>query len=265
MAKLCVNIDHVATLRQARGGIEPSVLSAVKICEEAGANGITVHLREDRRHIQDRDIIDLKKAVKGTFNLEMAFSDDIIAIAKTVRPDLITIVPEKREELTTEGGLDLSNNFDRAKSIIGEFVEMGITVSIFIEPDIKAVELSQKTGAQYVELHTGTYCEAFEKGNYSHELNRIFEAAEYAKKIGMGLNVGHGLDRFNIVPILPIKNIQEFNIGYSIISRSVFVGLENAVKELLSLLNNKVDWLSFSKAFFAFRPPKAGGTQSISI
>ena len=240
MAVLCVNIDHVATLRQARGGIEPSVVSAAKICETAGAYGITVHLREDRRHIQDHDVIDLKKEVKGVFNLEMALSDDIVSIAKTICPDQITIVPEKRQELTTEGGLNVSNDFDRIKSIANEFTAMGITVSLFIEPDIKTIELSQKAGAQYIELHTGTYCEAFEKDDYSYELNRIFEAARYAKQIGMNLNAGHGLNIYNIVPILPIENMHEFNIGHSIISRSIFLGLENAVKEFISVIHKKV-------------------------
>jgi pyridoxine 5-phosphate synthase len=240
MARLCVNIDHVATLRQARGGIEPSVLSAAAICEKSGAHGITVHLREDRRHIQDQDVIDLKKEVKGTFNLEMALSDDVIAVAKTICPDQITIVPEKRQELTTEGGLNVNNDFDRLKSVISEFVAIGVTVSLFIEPNIETIELSQKAGAQYIELHTGTYCEAFGKDDYSYELDRIFAAAQYAKKIGMGLNAGHGLNIFNIAPILPIENIHEFNIGHSIVSRSVFLGLENAVKEFISVINNKI-------------------------
>ena len=240
MARLCVNVDHVATLRQARGGIEPSVIDAAKLCEMSGAHGITVHLREDRRHIQDKDVIDLKKEVKGTYNLEMALSDDVIAIAKKVCPNQITIVPEKREELTTEGGLNVNNDFNKLKSVIGEFTAMGIIVSLFIEPDVETVELSQKAGAGYIELHTGTYCEAFAKGDYSYELDRIFTAAEHSKKIGMGLNAGHGLNTSNIVPILPIENMHEFNIGHSIVSRSVFVGLDNAVKELLSVINGKI-------------------------
>jgi pyridoxine 5-phosphate synthase len=234
--KLCVNIDHVATVRQARGGIEPDPLQAARIVEENGAHGITVHLREDRRHIQDSDIIALRDIVVGKFNLEMALSDDIIAVAKQVVPDQITLVPEKREELTTEGGLDVRGNFDRIKSVVGMFHEKNVIVSLFIEPDIETVELSKKCGADFIEIHTGTYCNEFLRngsGRVKDEIDRIYLAAERACAVGIGVNAGHGLDCKNLPPLLKTPGLEELNIGFSIIARSMFIGLPAAVKEMI--------------------------------
>lgn len=234
--KLCVNIDHVATVRQARGGIEPDPLQAARIVEETGAHGVTVHLREDRRHIQDSDIIALRDIVVGKFNLEMALSDDIIAVAKQVVPDQITLVPEKREELTTEGGLDVRGNFDRIKSVVGMFHEKNVIVSLFIEPDIETVELSKKCGADFIEIHTGTYCNEFlgnGNGRVKNEIDRIYLAAERACAVGIGVNAGHGLDCKNLPPLLKTPGLEELNIGFSIIARSMFIGLPAAVKEMI--------------------------------
>ncbi|HRZ25388.1 MAG TPA: pyridoxine 5'-phosphate synthase [Spirochaetota bacterium] len=234
--KLCVNIDHVATVRQARGGIEPDPLQAARIVEESGADGVTVHLREDRRHIQDSDIIALRDIVVGKFNLEMALSDDIISIAKRILPDQITLVPEKREELTTEGGLDVRGYFDRIRSVVEMFHEKKVIVSLFIEPDIETVELSKKSGADYIEIHTGTYCNEFYRPGsrrVKDEIDRIYLAAERACAIGIGVNAGHGLDCKNLPAILGAPGLEELNIGFSIIARSLFIGMPAAVKEML--------------------------------
>ncbi|MBN1497898.1 MAG: pyridoxine 5'-phosphate synthase [Spirochaetes bacterium] len=244
--KLCVNIDHIATLREARGTSYPDPLEGARICEESGAHGITVHLREDRRHIQDRDVVELKKIVRGKFNLEMALSDEIIAIARKVRPDQITLVPEKREEITTEGGLDVAAHFERIRSAVKAFHEDGIVVSLFVEPDKDAVSRSKETGADYIELHTGTYCVLADAvgGDLSgdlpsgvkRELDRILRAAEHARELDMGLNAGHGLNRHNLAPVLAARGLDELNIGHSIIARSIYVGLSAAVKELLAII-----------------------------
>lgn len=240
--KLCVNIDHIATVRQARGGAYPDPLEGARLCEESGAHGITVHLREDRRHIQDRDVIALKKIVQGTFNLEMALSDEIIAIAKKVKPDQITLVPEKREEITTEGGLDVAVHFDRIRSVVGQFHDIGTIVSLFIEPDEAAVMRSKESGADYIEIHTGAYCNAADASGrdmspgVERELGRILRAAERAVDIGIGVNAGHGLNRSNLAPVLKARGLEELNIGHSIIARAIFVGLPAAVKELLDII-----------------------------
>ena len=244
--KLCVNIDHIATLRQARGTAYPDPLEGAWLCEEAGAHGITVHLREDRRHIQDRDVFALKNIVRGKLNLEMALSDEIIAIAKKVIPAQVTLVPEKRRELTTEGGLDVAGNFDRIKSAVRELHDAGIIVSLFIEPERDAVSRSKETGADYIELHTGAYClkadtcaqELSKKlpPEAEGELARIFMAAEHACEIGIGLNAGHGLNHNNLKPVLSARGLDELNIGHSIIARSIFLGLAGAVKELLAII-----------------------------
>ncbi len=238
LIKLCVNIDHIATLRQARGGAEPDVIRGAEICEQAGAHGITVHLREDRRHIQDADVFRLKETVKGVFNLEMALSDDIISVARKVRPDQITLVPEKRQELTTEGGLDVKSRFDRIKDVCTEFRESGTVVSLFVEPDIRIVELSLEAGADYVELHTGTYSNAMSRDEVVHETGRLMRAAEYASDIGIGLNAGHGLNYDNLGPLLKAKGLNDLNIGHSIISRAVFTGLREAVESMLAIIRS---------------------------
>jgi len=230
--RLGVNIDHIATLRQARGGLEPDPLEAACIAEDNGADGITVHLREDRRHIQDQDVTALRDVVRGVLNLEMALSDDIIGFAKKLVPDQITLVPEKREELTTEGGLDVRKYMDRLKDVVGEFKDLGIIVSLFIEPDIDVIDASKEAGADYIEIHTGTYCDARGENDIFHELERIYRGAEHAVDIGIGVNAGHGLNLENVVPMLKTAGLHELNIGHSIISRAVFIGLAAAVKEM---------------------------------
>ncbi len=242
-AKLCVNIDHIATLRQARGTSYPDLLEGARLCEEAGAHGITVHLREDRRHIQDADVFGLKKIVCGKFNLEMALSDEIIAIALKVVPGQVTIVPEKRKELTTEGGLDVAGNFEKIRSVVKRFHDVGVIVSLFIEPSGEMVDRSKESGADYIELHTGTYCTAADASpelplsqGVKAELDRIYRAAEHASEIGIGVNAGHGLNHLNLAPVLSAKGLDELNIGHSIISRSIFLGLAGAVKELLAII-----------------------------
>ncbi len=244
--KLCVNIDHIATVREARGTSYPDPLEGARLCEESGAHGITVHLREDRRHIQDRDVLALKNIVKGKYNLEMALSDEIIAIALRVKPDQVTLVPEKREEVTTEGGLDVAGNFDRIQTVVKKFHDNGIIVSLFIEPDRDVVNRSKEAGADYIELHTGSYClaaDAFGGDLYwelpadvKRELDRIYCAADCASEIGIGVNAGHGLNRYNLGLVLAARGLDELNIGHSIIARSIFVGLSGAVKELLDIL-----------------------------
>jgi pyridoxine 5-phosphate synthase len=244
--KLCVNIDHIATLRQARGTAYPDTIEGARLCEEAGAHGITVHLREDRRHIQDRDVYGLKGIVRGKFNLEMALSDEIIAIAAKVVPGQITLVPEKRMELTTEGGLDVAGNFDKIRAVVKRFHDIGVLVSLFVEPTRDMVSRSKEAGADYIELHTGTYCTAADASYgdqgiplppaVKNELERIYRAAEHACDIGIGVNAGHGLNWLNLKPVLSARGLDELNIGHSIIARSVFLGLAGAVKELLAII-----------------------------
>lgn len=240
MIKLCVNIDHIATVRQARGVVYPDPLEGARIVEEHGAHGVTVHLREDRRHIQDHDVVALRDIVVGKFNLEMALSDDIIGVAKKVLPDQITLVPEKREELTTEGGLDIKRNFSKIKSVVNDFHEKNVIVSLFIEPDIETIELSKETGADYIEIHTGTYCnECMVPDNdtaVQKELDRIYSAAQRAVDIGIGVNAGHGLDCNNLPPLVQAPGLDELNIGFSIIARSIFIGLPGAVQEILKII-----------------------------
>jgi pyridoxine 5-phosphate synthase len=244
--KLCVNIDHIATVREARGTSYPDPLEGARLCEESGAHGITVHLREDRRHIQDRDVVALKDIVKGKYNLEMALSDEITAIALKVKPHQVTLVPEKREEVTTEGGLDVESNFERIRTAVKRFHDAGIIVSLFIEPEKDVVYRSKETGADYIELHTGSYCNAADAfggdlyrelpADVKRELDRIYGAAAHAAEIGIGVNAGHGLNRYNLGPVLAARGLDELNIGHSIIARSIFVGLPGAVKELLDIL-----------------------------
>lgn len=233
---LCVNIDHIATLRQNRGGLEPDPLQGAVIAEESGADGITVHLREDRRHIQDSDVRALRDIITGTYNLEMAMSDEIISIAMEISPDQITLVPEKREELTTEGGLDVRGSFKRISEVVSAFHDINVIVSLFVEPDVDVMKLSKETGADFVELHTGTYCNVFGKEDINRELDRLYAAAECAVDIDLGVNAGHGLNYENVELILGIPGLRELNIGHSIISRSVFTGLSRAVKEMIAII-----------------------------
>jgi len=235
MIKLGVNIDHVATLREARKGVWPDVIAAAKVCEMAGAHQITVHLREDRRHIQDRDVELLRQVLNIRLNLEMGASDEIIGIAHRIRPDVICIVPERRQEVTTEGGLDVTGQQKRLTEVVGGFNADGIEVSMFIDPDRKQVDASKAVGARYIELHTGAYANA--KGaRVDEEFRRIEEAGLYAQEIGLVFNAGHGLTIRNLAPVAAIPGLHEVNIGHDIIARAIFIGLENAVHEILDIL-----------------------------
>lgn len=242
MKKLGVNVDHIATIRQARKGRFPDPVIAAGICEIAGCDSIVCHLREDRRHIQDRDVYELKKTVRR-LNLEMATSEEIIQIALDVVPAQVTLVPEKREELTTEGGLDVAKNVEKLKRLVKLFHDKNITVSMFIEPDFEQIEASKEIGADAIEIHTGRYAEYFEfdqEENWKKEIERIEKSVEYGMSTGLKVHAGHGLDYRNILPVLQIPHIEEFNIGYSIICRSVFIGLKNAVKEMLDLIKRNI-------------------------
>lgn len=230
--ELGVNIDHVATLRQARRGRHPEPAAAAAIAELAGADGITVHLREDRRHIQDRDLDALKSVVTTRINLEMAATEEMTNIARVLRPFSATLVPEKREEITTEGGLDVASQIDFLSRTTAALKEAGILVSLFIDPDLEQVRASRETGAEAIEIHTGTYCEAFLRAEGEHELARIRAAAAYAESVGLRVHAGHGLDIRNIGSVLDIPQIREFNIGHSIIARALFIGLAEAVREI---------------------------------
>ncbi len=234
---LNVNIDHVATLRQARGGIEPEPITAALIAELAGATGIVCHLREDRRHINDRDLSLLKKLIQTKLDLEMAATPEIIQIAVKTKPDLVTIVPEKREELTTEGGLDLSVDTEKFELLCQTMHENGIEVSFFVEPNNRLIQIAKDISADMVELHTGNYANAKSEQAKLIELEKINSAAEFASKLGLKVAAGHGLNYLNTPPIAAIKYINELSIGHSIISRSVFVGIERAVKEMVELIN----------------------------
>jgi len=234
MAELGVNIDHVATIRQARMGIEPEPVHAASIAEQNGADQITIHLREDRRHIQDRDLRILREIVQTRLNLEMAATSEMIRIAKELKPDTVTLVPEKREEVTTEGGLRLSNELEPQ---IRELKEAGIELSVFIEPDLEMIEFAEKIGADAVEIHTGKYANLKSKNEIDVEVERILKAAKLIKQLRMRVVAGHGLNYHNTQRLVDLGIIEEFNIGHSIISRAVFTGLAEAVflmKEIVS-------------------------------
>lgn len=233
---LNVNIDHVATLRQARGGIEPDPVTAALMAELAGAEGIVCHLREDRRHLQDRDLFVLREVVQTKLDLEMGANDEIIEIAQKVKPDLVTLVPENRAELTTEGGLDLVANFERFKALTDKMHNSGIKVSFFIEPDKKQIDAAINCHADFVEFHTGHY--ANEKHDSRLEiLNHIEDCTIHAKDAELIVVAGHGLNYYNIKEICEIEFISEFSIGHSIISRAVYVGIDQAVREMIKLIN----------------------------
>jgi len=231
MPRLHVNIDHVATVRQARKSQQPDPVFAAGLCELAGANGITAHLREDRRHIQDRDIRLLREVVKTLFNLEMAYTPEMIKLAHEIRPDQVCLVPEKREELTTEGGLDLPSMPDSFAGDIKALQDKGIDVSLFIDPDPNLIEAAADVDATFIELHTGAYANAKGKKR-ENELKRLTTAAIYAHELGLRVNAGHGLDYDNVMAIAQIPFIEELNIGYAIIGRAVYVGLDQAVREM---------------------------------
>ncbi len=234
--RLCINIDHIATLRNARGGMEPDPIAAAALCERAGADGIVVHLREDRRHIKDRDVRTLRKTVTTKLDLEMGASDEIVGIAISVAPDLVTLVPEKRQELTTEGGLDVLAQKESLRTVIKKFHDHGIPVSLFVDPVVAQIEISKEIGADMVELHTGEYAEAKSEAEAKRLVRQIHSAAELGKQIGLEVNAGHGLNYVNVVPVSSIPFIDEMSIGHAVIARAAFVGLEQAVKEMLALV-----------------------------
>jgi pyridoxine 5-phosphate synthase len=236
MPRLGVNIDHIATLREARKGVEPEPVIAALICEAAGADGIVVHLREDRRHIKERDVYILRQVVRTKLNLEMSIASGILDIACDVRPDQATLVPEKRQELTTEGGLDVAGNPARIKKAVRRLEESGIPVSLFIDPVKKQIRASKDIGARFIELHTGRYAGAKTAAEQARSLKELIRAVKYARSLGLEVFAGHGLNYNNVVPVVAIGGIEELNIGHSIICRAAFVGLERAVKEMKALI-----------------------------
>jgi pyridoxine 5-phosphate synthase len=238
MIKLGLNIDHVATLREARGARYPNLVRAALICEEAGADAITLHLREDRRHIQDRDVDVLRSMLQTRMNLECAVTGEMISNALRVKPHDLCLVPERREELTTEGGLDVVRYFDAVKSACERCADAGIRVSLFIDPDHKQIDAARRIGAPVIELHTGKYADAISVPEHKHELERIRIAAAHAHAQGLQVNAGHGLHYHNVQDIVAIPHIVELNIGHAIIAESVFIGLDAAVRKMKQLLVN---------------------------
>lgn len=236
MSRLSVNVDHVATVRQARLASEPDPVTAAAIAELAGADGITVHLREDRRHIQDRDLYILRKTIKTRLNLEMAATKEMFDIALEVKPDMVTIVPEKRQELTTEGGLDVKTNPDPLKRYVQGLRDAGISVNLFVDPSPDAVKACHRIGSDGLEIHTGRYADAFQDNVKEAELKRIYDAAVLSKRLGLKTHAGHGLDYNNVQNVAAMQEFDEFAIGYSIISRSIYTGIENAVREMKRLI-----------------------------
>ncbi len=236
MKKLAVNVDHVATLREARRTFYPDPVEAAVLAELAGAEGIVVHLREDRRHIKERDLKVLREVVKTCLNLEMAPVEEMVRIAREVRPDMATLVPERRQEITTEGGLDVIGYGEGLKGIISGLKEAGITVSIFVDPNPKQIEAAKAMGADAVEIHTGLYSEARTHERQQQELQKVMEAARQGKALGLSVRAGHGLNYWNVRPIVQIPEIEELSIGHAIVARAVLVGMQQAVREMLELL-----------------------------
>jgi pyridoxine 5-phosphate synthase len=231
-----VNIDHIATIRQARKGVEPDPIAAAVIAELAGADGVIVHLREDRRHIQDRDLRLARQTVRTKLNLEMAATEEMQRIALDVRPDIVTLVPEKREELTTEGGLEVFARIESVKSYVGRLQSAGIPVSLFIDPDEQQIAAAKKTGAAWVEVHTGAYANATREEERNAELGKIVEAAKLAASLGLRVGAGHGLNYVNVKAIARIGEVEELNIGHSIISRASLVGMDRAVRDMIAVI-----------------------------
>lgn len=232
MPSLGVNIDHIATIRQARRTVEPDPVAAAVLAELGGADGITVHLREDRRHIQDRDVRLLKETVRTHLNLEMAPTAEMVSIALDLKPDYVTLVPERREEITTEGGIDLLSNFARFTEIVDKLQSGGIPVSWFIDADVAQIEAAAQTKAQFIELHTGKYAEAHGEVSRQQELDVLAQGCEQAIALGLRVNLGHGLTYTNVYPVACLPGVEELNIGHTIISRGVLVGMERAVKDM---------------------------------
>jgi pyridoxine 5-phosphate synthase len=236
MSKLSVNIDHVATVRQARGGTQPDPLEAAAICERLGVAGITVHLREDRRHIQDRDLAELRRRLRVPLNLEMAATEEMMGIALAVKPNLVMFVPERRQEITTEGGLGVAGNEDRLARCVERLGRADIPVSLFIDPTDAQVEASARVGARIVELHTGRYANARDAGEAKEQLRVLVRQAAHAQSLKLTVNAGHGLNCANVELVAAIGDLHELHIGHSIVSRAVIVGMEQAVREMLALV-----------------------------
>ena len=239
MAKLCVNIDHIATIRQARAESVPDPVEAARLAEKAGAIGITAHLREDRRHIQDQDVLRLRQSVRGKFNLEMALTEEMLRIAVRVKPDECTLVPEKRQELTTEGGLEVKGRLAATAKGIQRLKRAGIVVSLFITPEPSQILASKRAGADFIELHTGAYAHAFKKGGAGaakKELARLAFGAAMAHELGLGLNAGHGLTNENVRPVAKLPGMQDLNIGHNLVARAAMQGMEKAVRDMLKAM-----------------------------
>lgn len=236
MPILGVNIDHIATLRQARGGVEPDPVLAARACEAAGCDSIVAHLREDRRHMQDSDLYLLRKTVRTRLNMEMSVAKDIVAVALDLVPDQATLVPERRQELTTEGGLDCVKYGKQITSVTAKLQDQGTVVSLFIDPSNRQVKAARDTGAEFIELHTGEYSNAVGARARKAELRKLEAATAYAVSLGLRVNAGHGLNYVNVRDVAGIKGMEELNIGHSIISRAVFAGLDKAVREMIALI-----------------------------
>ena len=234
--RLAINIDHIATLRNARGGADPDPVTAARICEEAGAVGIVCHLREDRRHIKDEDVRRLRSLIKKKLDLEMAATPEIIGIAIKTKPELVTLVPERRQELTTEGGLDIVAQKKYMSEVVREFKQNGIPVSLFIDPTEAQVRASVDIGTDMIEIHTGEYAEATSNHEAKEQLLRIRDAAKLGKLLNLGVNAGHGLDYHNVAAVAAIPEIDEVSIGHAVIVRALFVGLDQAVREMIKLV-----------------------------
>ncbi|MBM0740786.1 pyridoxine 5'-phosphate synthase [Phormidium sp. CLA17] len=232
MVTLGVNIDHIATIRQARRTVEPDPIAAAVLAELGGADGITVHLREDRRHIQDRDVQLLRQTVRTHLNLEMAATDEMVAIALEIKPDYVTLVPERREEVTTEGGLDIAGQAGRMTLVVDKLQAAGIPVSLFIDADVAQIDASRLVGAKFIELHTGRYAEAQGEAAQQKELKVLGDGCERAISIGLRVNAGHGLTYWNAYPVACLPGMEELNIGHTIISRAALIGIERAVREM---------------------------------
>jgi pyridoxine 5-phosphate synthase len=237
MASLGVNIDHIANVRQARRTVEPDPVSYALLAELGGADGITVHLREDRRHIQDRDVELLRQLVRSRLNLEMAASAEMEAIALRIKPDMVTLVPEHRQEVTTEGGLDVISQLEELRAMVTRLQAAGIGVSLFVDADAPQLEASAASGARWVELHTGSYAEA-DWDSQPRELARLTEASFIARSLGLRVNAGHGLTYQNVEPVAAIEGMEELNIGHTIVARALAVGLEEAVRQMKALIQN---------------------------
>lgn len=239
MPTLGVNIDHIATIRQARQTVEPDPIAAALLAELAGADGITVHLREDRRHIQERDVRLLRQTVRTHLNLEMAATPEMLEIALDIKPDYVTLVPEKREEITTEGGLDIAGQCDRITQVVSTLQGAGIPVSLFIDAEPEQIQASAQTTTKFVELHTGRYAEAHGEAEQTEELNYLKLGAQQAIAAGLRVNAGHGLTYWNTYPVACIEGMEELNIGHTIVSRAALVGMERAVREMKEIIQGK--------------------------